>query len=167
MLTQEQREANLAKAREARAANIAAAKQVKPSTPAEIPAENEAGIAFETRQPFGSFVQKLASPPIAGMHQHWFNDEPGRIDTAKAAGYTHVLDALGKPKSRVVDKTTGMLGYLMKTPQEWYDHDMAEQQKGIDEMEDAIRRGADENGQPGRDGRYIPKQGISIRTNRR
>ncbi len=167
MLTTEQRQANMAKAREARLANIAAAKSVEPASPAEIPETNDEGVSFDTRQPFGSFVQKLAVPPIPGMHQHWFNDEPGRVDTAKAAGYTHVLDALGKPKSRVVDKTTGMLGYLMKTPQEWYDHDMAEQQKGIDEMEDAIRRGADEHGQPNKDGRYIPKQGISIRTNRR
>jgi hypothetical protein len=167
MLTQEQRRDNMAKARQARLDNIAAAKSVKPAAPSEIPAENEAGVSFETRQPFGSFVQKLAAPPIAGMHLHWFNDEPGRVDTAKQAGYTHVLDAAGKNRSRVVDKTTGMLGYLMKTPQEWYEHDMAQQQVGIDGMEDAIRRGADENGQPGKDGRYIPKQGISIRTNRR
>jgi len=161
MLTTEERQANMARARAARMEKIAAAKSVPVATPEEIPGEY-AGIRFEDRQPFGSFVQKLAVPPIEGMHQHWFNDEPGRVDTAKAAGYTHVLDATGKPKSRVVDKTTGMLGYLMKTPQEWHDYDLAQSQAKIDEFEDSLRRGADNNGRPGQDGRYIPKQGISI-----
>jgi hypothetical protein len=161
MLTTEERQANMARARAARMQKIAAAKAVPVTTPEEIP-EEHAGIRFEDRQPFGSFVQKLAVPPRKGYHRHWFNDEPGRRDTAIKAGYTHVKDDNGQPKSRVVDKTTGMLGYLMETPQEWHDYDMAQQQAKIDEFEDSLRRGADNNGKPGQDGRYIPKQGISI-----
>lgn len=162
MMTIEDRQAAMAKAREAKFA------KTRPAEPAEDLPNEHAGMRFEDRQPFGSFVQKLAVPPRPGYRRYWFNDEPGRVDTAKAAGYTHVIDAVTqKPKSRVVDKTTGMLGYLMETPQEWYDHDQAKQQEQIDAFEDSLRRGVDEQGQPGADGRYIPKQGITIRTNRR
>jgi hypothetical protein len=52
----------------------------------------------------------------------------------------------------------------MEIRQEWYDEDMAAQQAEVDKIEAAMRRGADKHGEPGRDGRYIPSQGIKIET---
>lgn len=112
----------------------------------------------EARQPFGSTTQKLAYPPRTGYHRHWFNDEPGRIDQALAAGYTHVDDKEGNQVKRVVGVTQGggpLVGYLMEVPEEWFQEDMARQQKEVDKLDDAIRRGAIA-GKPGEDGRYIP-----------
>lgn len=116
------------------------------------------------RRPFGSRSQKLAYDARPGYYRRWFNDTPGRIDDAKAAGYKIVKDASGKEVARpvgVYDNGAAMLAYLMEIPQEWYDQDIAVQQKVLDEMDDAIRRGALQ-GKPGKDGVYIPAQGIKI-----
>lgn len=122
-------------------------------------------VSKETRRPFGSQSQKLAYEARAGYHRHWFNEIPGRIDDAITAGYTHVEDKDGKKVCRVVgvNQAGGSLtSYLMEIPEEWYQEDMARQQKAIDDMDDAIRRGKVEE-QPG-DNRYIPSQGIQIRS---
>lgn len=120
----------------------------------------------EVRRPFGAQVQKLAYEARKGFHRHWFNDEPGRLEQAVAAGYTHVEDREGKKVSRPVGVNTAggpQIGYLMEIPQEWYDEDMAAQQKRVDEVDDSIKRGA-VSGSPGVDGRYIPaNRGITIR----
>lgn len=122
-------------------------------------------VSKEKRQPFGNQVQKLAYPMRSGFHRHWFNDDPGRIDQALQAGYTHVEDKDGTKVKRVVGTNQGglpILGYLMEIPEEWYKEDMAAQQKIVDTMDDAIRRGS-VVGKPGEDGRYIPATtGIKI-----
>lgn len=123
----------------------------------------------DTRRPFGSQTQKLAYESRAGFHRHWFNNSPGRIDAALAAGYTHVEDKDGRKVQRVVGVSEGgdgLLGFLMEIPLDWYQEDMARQQTELDKTDSAIKSGA-VAGTPGVDGRYIPAQrGIKIDTGR-
>lgn len=118
-------------------------------------------VSRENRKPFGSQTQKLAFPNREGYHRHWFNETPGRIKQAQDAGYTHVIDeATQKPVTRVVGVTAqgGPLnGYLMEIPQEWWESDMADNEKTVKEKEDTIRRGQVEATDPrDRDGRFTP-----------
>ena len=100
-------------------------------------------IDWATRRGFGEQAQKLAYPERPGFHRHWFNDEPERLNIAQNAGYTPVMDADGKPVSRVVDKTTGMRAYLHEIPEAWYKADLAAGTwKRADLVDDAVRRGA-------------------------
>lgn len=121
----------------------------------------------ETRRPFGSQVQKLAYEARAGFHRHWFNNSPGRLDTALAAGYTHVEDKDGRKVQRVVgvnEAGDALFGFLMEIPEDWYQEDMARQQGEIDKTDSAIKTG-NVAGTPGVDGRYIPPTlGISIKS---
>lgn len=119
------------------------------------------------RKPFGSLEQKLAYPERQGYHRHWFNDVAGRIDRASEAGYEHVKDKEGKNVSKVVGTAEGggpLHAFLMEIPEEWYLQDMAEQQQRIDAVEETIKRGEFESKEG--DGRYVPKQGISIKSGR-
>ena|SRR5579864_8182977 len=135
------------------------------------PARVQQRVPKNARQPFGSQTQKLAYPPREGFHRHWFNDSPGRIDSAIAAGYTHVLDKEGKRVARPVgvnEAGGALLGYLMEIPEDWYQEDMANQAVQNAKLEDAIKRGAIA-GSPGEDGRYIPQAvgGIKIKSGSR
>ena len=132
-----------------RAAAAETAKNTEQNTqlstdPAEILVQLPDGrvVDWESRRGFGATSQKLAYPERAGFHRHWFNDEPGRVDEARAAGYTPVLDRDGKQVSRVVDKTTGMLAYLHEVPQVWYEEDLKVAQRAADEKDAAILSGA-------------------------
>jgi hypothetical protein len=106
----------------------------------------EQGPGPRTRIPFGASQQKLSYPPRPGFHRHWFRDDPGRVERAKAAGYDHVQDPLtGQPVSRLggVAEGGGGLGmYLMEQPQHWHDEDVALGQKPVDEIDRAIKYGA-------------------------
>jgi len=115
------------------------------------------------RKPFGALEQKLAYPAREGFHRHWFNDSPGRIVRAQEAGYDHVKGDDGKNVTRIVGTAEGggpLSAYLMEIPEEWWQADMAEQQKQVNEKEDTMRRGELEK-QSG-DNRYVPAQGIKI-----
>lgn len=134
-----------------------------PTNPNPLPKR----VSKESRRPFGSSVQKLYYPPREQYHRHWFNEEPGRIDSALAAGYTHVQDKEGKKVQRVVGVASSggaLNAFLMEIPEEWYKEDMARQQSSIDEMDSAIRRGK-VAATPG-DNQYVPSQGISIKDGR-
>lgn len=88
------------------------------------------------RKPFGSTSQKLYWPPRPGFHRHWFNDAPGRIEEAIEAGYDHVQEKGGQPVKRKVGKHSSgdaMYAFLMETPEEYFQEDMAAQQKLVDE----------------------------------
>lgn len=80
-----------------------------------------------TRRPVGAFAQKLALPKRRGYHRHWFNDVAGRIDEAKANGWSHVGDAQGKPIARCVgtgrDKGA-MFAFAMEIPEVFWLEDM-------------------------------------------
>ena len=114
---------------------------VAPSGAAPAPLKR----ARQVPQPFGTDRQKLAYEVREGYHRYWFNDEPGRIQQAISGGYTHVVDKEGKNVCQVVDKTTGLKGYLMEIPKEWWDEDLAAVQKKVDAKEAGIRRGNVEN----------------------
>ena len=132
-----------------------------PAMPNEIQADT--GPRKSVRKPFGAMTLKLAYPERPGFHRHWFNETVGRIQRAQEAGYEHVV-AEGKPVQKVVGTAEGggaLNAFLMEIPQEWYDEDMAAQQREIDDKEKAIKRGELE-GQDG-DNRYVPAQGISIK----
>lgn len=121
----------------------------------------EAEVNEDTRLPFGSAVQRLDYPPRPGYFRYWFNDNPGRLQRALAAGYKHVLDADGKTVHRPVG-TNGpiggvLMGYLMEIPRAWWEKDIAAAQKKVDQMDADIRRGNVE-GEVGKDGRYVPPQ---------
>jgi len=119
------------------------------------------------RKPFGTTELKLSYPERPGYHRHWFNDVPGRIQRAEEAGYEHVKDKEGKNVNKIVGTAEGggpLTAFLMEIPEEWFKADMAEQQKLVDEREQSMRRGELES-QEG-DGRYVPKQGISIKHGR-
>ena len=116
------------------------------------------------RKPFGAMQQKLAYAQRENYHRHWFNDTGDRIHRATEAGYDHVKDNDGKNVSYVVGTTDGgqpLRAFLMEIPEEWYQEDMAAQQREIDAKEASIKSGQLER-QSG-DGRYVPSQGISIK----
>jgi hypothetical protein len=138
---------------------------VKPVAPAIPPAAKR--MSRETRKPFGSQDQKLAYPAREGFHRHWFNEIPGRIDSALEAGYTHVLDKDAKKVSRVVGVSTSggpLTAWLLEIPEDWYLDDMKRQQDVVDEKETAIRQGA-LDAKPG-ENRYVPSRGITIKAGR-
>ena len=111
--------------------------------PTQIVVQGEDGrlIDWESRKGFGAQTQKLAYPKRKGFERHWFNDEPDNIAAARNAGWTPVRNALGEPEVRVVDKTTGLKGYLHEIPEAWYKADLAIAQKRADEVENSIRKG--------------------------
>lgn len=130
-------------------------------------AEVDAPRVRSNRKPFGSLEQKLAYPEREGFHRHWFNDIPGRVERALEAGYEHVKDKEGKNVCKNVGTAEGggaLVGYLMEIPEEWYLQDQAAQQAQVDSVEDTIKRGEFESKEG--DGRYVPKQGISIKSGR-
>lgn len=110
------------------------------------------------RKPFGSLELKMNYPARPGFHRHWFNDSKGRIERALEAGYTHVNGKDGKPVSMIVGTAEGggpQTGFLMEIPEEWFQEDMAAQQRLVDEKEAMIKRGELEASDG--DGRYVPK----------
>jgi hypothetical protein len=119
--------------------------------------------------PFGTWVQKLAAPVREGYHRHWFNDEPGRVDRALAAGYKHVLNKKGENTTIIVGRYEGgqpQIAHLMEIPDAWYKEDMEAEQKLVEEREDTIRRGRVEGTSQQEGGRYYPSaqgRGISIK----
>lgn len=123
---------------------------------------------MKKRRPFGSRERKLAMAPREGFHRHWFNDDPGRIERAGEAGYTHVRDPKGSNTSNVVGVSRGggpLVAYLMEIPIEWYQEDMLAQDEDVLSLLHQIGRG-DYEKPGGRDGQLqyagSDKGGISI-----
>lgn len=98
----------------------------------------------DKRKPFGDFIQKLARKPRPGYYRVWINDEPGRIQQAKNAGYVHVLDeATGRIEVLNINPHipgAAQLGYLMEIPQEIWELDQIMKHKRADQIEAAIRK---------------------------
>ena len=116
------------------------------------------------RKPFGSLEGRLFWPPRHGHHMHWFNDEPGRVQQAIHAAYSHVLDAKGQPVARITGRGSsgsGRLSYLMEIPETFWKEDIENNQKKVDEVASQIYTGKI-NASSG-DFRYIPPNGINIR----
>lgn len=125
------------------------------------------------RIPMGGPRYKLSAPQREGYHRHWFNDRGSRCYDAEQAGYTYVLETrtgdadvsntsgLGSKTSKVVDRDDAghIHAFLMEIPQEWYDEDQALKAGAIADVTGTIQRGA-LTGEPGQDGKYVPKGGI-------
>ena len=62
-----------------------------------------------------------------GFHYYWAIDRKGMIEQMEAAWYEKVLDDRGQPIT--VPAGTGETHYLMCVQQEYYDEDIAAQQK--------------------------------------
>lgn len=80
-------------------------------------------------------------------HYHWVKDSPGRIEAAKAAGYTPVTSTEKTPQgdvasdhSIVSDRSTGQRSVLMKLPIELYEEDLIAKEKRNAEIDRAISR---------------------------
>jgi hypothetical protein len=119
------------------------------------------------RKPFGSQDQKLAMPRREGYRRYWFNDEPGRIERAKEAGYEHVKNADDQIVKRIVGigrDNKGLFAYCMEIPEAWFEEDMAKEQQRVDGIDDSIMRGDIEGkGLTNSDAGtkfYVGKQGI-------
>lgn len=117
-----------------------------------------------------------------GEKTRWFNDEPGRLEEAEDVGYRFVTkkelvtaaigdgdaterEGLDSRVSRVVgarDFGEPIIAYLMAQQIDDYEEDQATKMAIVKKREDAMKQGVDDQGAPGRDGRYIPKQGIKI-----
>lgn len=82
--------------------------------------------ALREANPFGAFDQKMKLAPVEGYKLHWFNDKPGRVDTALRSGWTHINDNDGKPKVLIVD-SGGLKAYAMKIPEQFWIEDQARQ----------------------------------------
>jgi len=113
------------------------------------PAQEDAPVRA-VRKPFGDRRARLDNTPIPNFQCYWFNDLPGRIDQAKAAGYEHVTDSNGAPVKKVVGVMEGggpLTAYRMKIPREFYEEDLA--------AKEAPRRAIDQQMQQGgKDGGY-------------
>ena len=132
------------------------------------------------RVPFGGARLKLSVPAKEGKVRRWINDVGGRCQLAEGGGYEFVTDdglkigdtnigsgnqSLGSRVSRIVGTQAdgkAMTAFLMEIDEELYKEDQEEKQKKIDLIDEQIQRGNIE-GQVGRDGRYVPKEGISYK----
>lgn len=129
------------------------------------------------RVPLGRNRQRLRVDPKVipkGKVARWINDEESRLQEAREAGYEFLNDptaTVGEGPEDGRDQMSGfirtkvgtdrqnnpMYGYLMVIDEALYQADQRDKEKDLDLVEDALRRGADQQGAPGRDGRYIPK----------
>lgn len=134
--------------------------------------ETRQGAGRRKRTPLGSVEQKMARKPSPGMVGRWINDVNDRIARALRGDWKHVMESTGidgeekKPVSMVVgtkEDGTPMVAYYMEIPREFYEEDQAAKLEQVDRIDDAIRHGTTA-GEHGTDGRYVPKQGISVRT---
>lgn len=118
------------------------------------------------RIPLGRHRQKLLSSSRPGFMRRWINDKNARILQAQQGGWSFVrkdgstaaTSDPGDGISQIVGNKEGgepMRAFLMEIRKEWWDADQAEKQNKIDETETQIRRGKDEFGEPGKDGRYV------------
>ena len=130
--------------------------------------------------PLGVPRMKLKTEQVVGKVRRWINETQDRIGAAQEGGYEFVAQAetgsagnadiasrhgLDSRISKVVGTNENgepLRAYLMEIDEDWYKEDQQAKQSKVDSTEEALRRGADERGTPGRDGRYVPREGIKI-----
>jgi hypothetical protein len=136
-------------------------------------AAKETGVAVGRRKrvPLGVPRARLNVNKKKGYVRRWVNDRDGRILRAQEGGYNFAKrdevdfidsDVCNEDRICKVVSPDGTKAYLMEISQEFYDEDQAEKKKLVDATEEALRSGSDAHGAPGRDGRYIPQEGIKI-----
>lgn len=146
--------------------------------------EEKARIAArKERVPLGVPRMKLKTSSREGYHRRFVNDwyagSPDRLQEAQTGGYEFVTDPTkvgdspeldaAQPDSRV-SKIVGtrpdgqpIRAYLMEIKQEFYDEDQAAKMASIDEVEKQMFAGKDGQGEPGRDGRYVPRGAMKLK----
>jgi hypothetical protein len=131
-----------------------AAVEVAPAVSVDAqPQENETleqaiarigALREKNRQEWGAFSQKLALPVRPGYHRHWFNDVGGRIDEAKASGWSHVKNPRdGTPLKRAVGtgRDNNVLNaYAMELPDVFWKQEMDLRHGVAKEKVDAIKK---------------------------
>lgn len=119
---------------------------------------------------------KLSANIPEGYVGHIFNDAPGELAEAKAAGWDFINDRdgtmvlgeddgntdIGSRVSRVVDRGTGQKGYLMVLKQEFFDEDKKAKEVEVDKIANAIENGVLTGSDPNK---YVPKDSIDIKYN--
>jgi len=90
-----------------------------------------------------------------GYVDRWVNDNSGRVDKFKLAGYEHVTNAdVGDPgvddthaANGIVSKDMGqgVTAYLMRQRKDFYEEDQVKKQKVVDDSENAMRRDKNDN----------------------
>jgi len=124
------------------------------------------------RKPAGGTYSKLTVDIPDDMkekyHYHWINDTPGRLLQAQNGDYEFVSpqevgfdnnESKVKVFAGVNDDGSPIFAYLMKIRMEWYTEDQAEQQKHLDKMDSAMRKGKLNDVPMG----YVPEGGITIK----
>lgn len=114
-----------------------------------VAAEETAKPVKRERNSIGAYRTKLeVTGQEPGFHYSWINEE--NVGTAEDSGYdfvTHnckignrhinVSEIIGGTIRRNVGG--GVTAFLMRVPQEWYDHDMAEEQRlKVDALEERV-----------------------------
>jgi hypothetical protein len=121
------------------------------------------------RIPMGTLSARLRLDPRPGFYRRWLNDVPGRIERAKAAGYTFIMGRDGQPKSApagTLEQGGGMRAYAMELPMHLREEDLEAKSAKNDEVDRALNRGS-LNAQPD-DKTYVPDTGIRmVRAGRR
>lgn len=130
------------------------------AAPPPVTEQPESVAPRPKRIPFGTARQKLAATERPGYHRRYFNDDARRVDAAKAAGYTFVVDPrTGEPTKSVVGVAKqggGLTAYLMEIPIEFFNEDQSAKDVKLRQFDQDIRRGAGPGTAPGQDGRYVP-----------
>lgn len=85
-----------------------------------------------------------------GYIDRWVNDEPGRVEKFKRAGYELVESAEMLTSSAdgshdeqgvvTKDMGKGVTAYLMRQRREYFDEDQSEKQRIVDETEESMRK---------------------------
>lgn len=126
------------------------------------------------RKPFGVPRLKLTlEKTLEGYHYRWVNDEPGRISAALAGDYEFAKpEEVGRDDINDDGKVSELAGtnkdgsamrcYAMRIPLEYYLEDQAEKAGYLNDVDLAIRGGKINS--TSNDGRYVPKDGISIKS---
>jgi len=128
------------------------------------------------RIPLGVPRLKMAVNKRPGFNRRWVNDIGDRLNQAMEGGYSLVPrddakfteedvanrnDSLNNAVSKPVNSGE-IKAFLMEIPTALYKADQKAKADSINGTEEGLRRGADAHGQPGADGRYIPREGIKI-----
>lgn len=117
------------------------------------PVRDSAKVAKVSRIPLGGAQSKLLGgvdiQPIPGYYMRWINDDAGRLESAKAAGYEMVAPTeigLNADEGSTIRRYAGTKDsgepfycYLMKCPDEFYQDDLARLQAPLDVIERQIK----------------------------
>lgn len=125
------------------------------------------------RKPFGVPRSKLTVENLdPAFHYRWILDAPGRIAEALDGDYSFVdpIEVNREPNGENKVYVRGgsnvdgseQRQYLMKIPREFFEDDQKLSQTYLDEIDNAIKGG--KINQTLGDNRYVPENGISIKT---